>query len=141
MNYDKNNYIKAVTGLGLLISVALTPSCKKSFLDVPAQGQQESTVFWKTPEDAAKGVNAIYGNLRSWENTAFPAIAIENIGSDDADKGSTASDASFFLQFDRFTIDPDQGNSDAAGFYEHDVYWQLIPDLDALVIGSELRTF
>lgn len=35
-------------------------------------------------------------------------------------------------------IDPTQGNSDAEGFYEHDVYWRLIADLDSLGIGSEL---
>lgn len=35
-------------------------------------------------------------------------------------------------------IDPAQGNSDAEGFYESDVYWRLIADLDALGIGSEL---
>lgn len=38
-------------------------------------------------------------------------------------------------------IDPAQGNSDAEGFYESDVYWRLIADLDALGIGSELRAF
>jgi hypothetical protein len=35
-------------------------------------------------------------------------------------------------------IDPAQGNSDAEGFYETDVYWRLKDDLDALGIGSEL---
>lgn len=38
-------------------------------------------------------------------------------------------------------IDPAQGNSDAEGFYEHDVYWRFIADLDALGIGTELRAF
>ena len=38
-------------------------------------------------------------------------------------------------------IDPSEGNSGAEGFYEHDVYWRLIPDLDDLGIGSELRAF
>jgi hypothetical protein len=142
MKYDKNNYIKAVAGLSLLLAVALAPSCKKSFLDVPAQGQQESTVFWKTPEDAAKGVNAIYGNLRSWENTAFPAIAIESMGSDDADKGSTASDASFFLQFDRFTIDPDQGNISGFwnGQYRNINYVnQVLDNVPAITMDESLK--
>lgn len=111
MKKYNNIYKKAVLGIGLILGIAIiAPSCKKDFLNVPEEGKQQSTVFWKTADDATAGVNAIYGNLRSWENTAFPAIAIESIGSDDADKGSTASDASFFLQFDQFTIDPDQGN-------------------------------
>lgn len=37
-------------------------------------------------------------------------------------------------------IDPAEGNSDAAGFYEHDVYWRLTADLDSIGIGAELRT-
>lgn len=35
-------------------------------------------------------------------------------------------------------IDPTQGNSDTDGFYERDVYWRLIADLESLGIGSEL---
>lgn len=35
-------------------------------------------------------------------------------------------------------IDPTQGNSDADGFYESDVYWRLIADLESLGIGAEL---
>lgn len=115
MKLDHNIFIKAAFGMGMALTMATLPSCKKSFLDVPEQAKQQSEVFWKTADDATAGVNSFYGNLRSWENTAFPAIAIESIGSDDADKGSTASDASFFLQFDRFTIDPDQGN--ISGFW------------------------
>jgi len=115
MKQYNNLYKTAALGIGLALSIGILPSCNKGFLDVPEQGKQQSTIFWKTADDATAGVNAIYGNLRSWENTAFPAIAIESIGSDDADKGSTASDASFFLQFDQFTIDPDQGN--ISGFW------------------------
>jgi hypothetical protein len=115
MKLNNKKYTSAVLGIGLAITIASFPSCKKSFLDVPQEGKQQSTAFWKTADDAAAGVNAIYGNMRSWENTAFPAIAIESMGSDDADKGSTPSDASFFLDFDRFTVDPDQGN--ISGFW------------------------
>lgn len=115
MKLNNKKYTSAVLGIGLAITIASFPSCKKSFLDVPQEGKQQSTAFWKTADDAAAGVNAIYGNMRSWENTAFPAIAIESMGSDDADKGSTPSDASFFLDFDQFTVDPDQGN--ISGFW------------------------
>jgi hypothetical protein len=38
-------------------------------------------------------------------------------------------------------IDPSEGNSDAAGFYEYGVYSKLIDELDALGIGFEIRTF
>ncbi|MEV5517458.1 hypothetical protein AB0L50_31895 [Streptomyces flaveolus] len=36
-------------------------------------------------------------------------------------------------------IDPAEGNGDAASFYESDVYWRLVSDLDGMGIGSELR--
>ncbi|ARS40943.1 RagB/SusD family nutrient uptake outer membrane protein [Sphingobacteriaceae bacterium GW460-11-11-14-LB5] len=87
-----------------------TSSCKKDFLNVPPQGQQPSVTFWKTQDDALKGVNAIYAQLRSWDNVAFNAIAIESTGSDEADKGSTPTDATFFNLFDQFTVTSTQGS-------------------------------
>jgi hypothetical protein len=90
-------------------AVLFTASCKKDFLNVPPQAQQPSVTFWKTQEDALKGVNAIYANLRSWNNVAFNAIAIESTGSDEADKGSTPTDATFFNLYDQFTVTSTQG--------------------------------
>ena len=142
MIQNKNIYTKTVLAFGLIVSIAVIPACKKSFLNVPEQGQQNSAVFWKTAEDAGKGVNAIYGNLRSWENTAFPAIAIESMGSDDAEKGSTPSDASFFLDFDEFKVDPAQGN--IAGFwsgqYRNINYTnQVLDNVPAIVMDEALK--
>ncbi|MFD2584020.1 RagB/SusD family nutrient uptake outer membrane protein [Pedobacter vanadiisoli] len=91
-------------------TVLFTASCKKDFLNVPPQAQQPSVTFWKTPEDALKGVNAIYANLRSWNNVAFNAIAIESTGSDEADKGSTPTDATFFNLYDQFTVTATHGS-------------------------------
>jgi len=139
----KNNiYTKTVLGLSLIVSIAVTPACKKSFLNVPEQGKQNSDVFWKTAEDAGKGVNAIYGNLRSWENTAFPAIAIESMGSDDAEKGSTPSDASFFNDFDQFSVDPAQGNIGGfwSGQYRNINYAnQVLDNVPAIVMDEALK--
>lgn len=104
-----HNHIKTLLAAGLLSTIVLASSCKKSFLDVPPQGQQPATDFWKTQEDATKAVNAIYANLRTWENLAFPAIAIESTPSDEADKGSTPSDATFFNQYDNFSVSETEG--------------------------------
>lgn len=38
-------------------------------------------------------------------------------------------------------IDPAEGNSDAAGFYDSDVYWRLLSDLDSLGITFDIRAF
>lgn len=75
-----------------------------------------------------------YGNDKYDIDTATMHVRVEW---NDSDAGYEAS----YDVPDMHKIDPDEGNSDAAGFYDHDVYWQLIRDLDALGIGSELRTF
>jgi len=111
----KNNYIKAIACVSVVSIMAIAPSCKKSFLDVPAQAQQASQVFWQTSDDATKGVNAIYANLRAWGNTAFPAIAIESMGADEAEKGSSATDATYFNNYHNFTVDAADGQ--LSGFW------------------------
>jgi hypothetical protein len=142
MKLNHKLYSKSVLGAGILIAASLFPSCKKEFLNVPQQGQQQSEVFWKTAADASAGVNAIYGNMRSWENTAFPAIAIESMGSDDAEKGSSPSDASFFLDFDTFTIDPNQGNIGGFwnGQYRNINYCnQVLANVPAITMDATLK--
>jgi len=142
MKLNHKLYSKSVLGAGILIAASLFPSCKKEFLDVPQQGQQQSEVFWKTAADAGAGVNAIYGNMRSYENTAFPAIAIESMGSDDAEKGSSPSDASFFLDFDTFTIDPNQGNISGFwnGQYRNINYCnQVLDNVPAITMDATLK--
>ncbi|MGZ5134910.1 MAG: RagB/SusD family nutrient uptake outer membrane protein [Flavitalea sp.] len=93
----------------IIAAIVLIPSCKKSFLDVPPQGEQPNEQFWKTPEDATKAVHAMYGNLREWNQVAFAAIAVENLGSDDAEKGSSPSDATFLNSYDNFTVTSTEG--------------------------------
>ena len=83
--------------------------CGKSFLDVPPQGQQPSEQFWKDQADATKAVNAIYANLREWKQVGFASVGIESLGSDDTEKGSNASDASFLTKFDDFTVSATEG--------------------------------
>ena len=54
------------------------------------------------------------------------------------------SEAGYEISYDvpdLHKIDASQGYSDAEGFYEHDVYWRVIADLESLGIGSELRAF
>jgi len=105
-----NRYItlplKAAT---TLIFMSLSFSCSESFLDVPPQGQQEAVQFWVSEDDATKAVNAIYANLRGWTNVAFAPIALESVGSDDAEKGSSPSDATFMNNFDNFTATSTEG--------------------------------
>ncbi|TDW99943.1 RagB/SusD family nutrient uptake outer membrane protein [Dinghuibacter silviterrae] len=103
-------YIYGALGLGVLAA-----GCSKSFLNVPVQGQQPAVQLWQTATDAGNAVNAIYANLRGWNNTAFAAIAVESLGSDDAIKGSVPTDATFMNEYDQFTITATEGQLD--GFW------------------------
>lgn len=106
----KKNYINTWVGKSALaIFLFAAWSCSESFLDVPPQGQQPEEEFWVSEEDATKAVNAIYGNLREWKQVAFAPIAIESMGSDDAEKGSSPSDATFLNNFDNFTATSTEG--------------------------------
>lgn len=84
--------------------LVLISSCKKSFLDVEPQGQITVEKFWKTTDDANAAVNAIYGNLRSAGQVGIAAVAIESLGSDDADPGAKQSDLPEMYQFDNFSV-------------------------------------
>ena len=100
-----------ITGLtGLMIaSMLINSGCTDTFLNVPPQGQQKAVQFWISSSDATKAVNAIYDNLRSWPNVAFAPIATESLGSDDTEKGSDPSDATFMNDFDNFTATSTEG--------------------------------
>jgi hypothetical protein len=142
MKTYKNNYIQKYWTVALLSAAVTITSCKKSFLDVDPQGQQPAVEFWKTPEDAGKAVNAIYANLRSWENVAFPALAIESLASDEADKGSTPSDASFLLLYDSYTVTSTEGSLQSfwtAQYQNINLCNQLLDNIGAITMDQALK--
>jgi len=103
-------YFKQILfGLTLFICLMISQSCQKSFLNVPVQNQQPAVAFFQNATDAGKAVNAMYANLREWTNIAFAPIAVESMGSDDAEKGSSPNDASFMNDFDNFTATAGEG--------------------------------
>ena len=120
----KNNKNKSplsnLRGFGIYITAGslLLSACAKTFTSSSDTllGQPSSSGFWQTANDATSAVNSIYGNLRVWDNTAFPAIAVESMGSDDVTKGSVSSDASYLFEYDNFTIDPSE--SQLESFYQ-----------------------
>ena len=104
-------YIEKLPSMKIIAIATLfvLAGCSNSFLDVPPQGQQKAVQFWTSESDATKAVNAIYANLRSWNNTAFPAIAVESMGSDNTAKGSDPSDATFMNDFANYTATSTDG--------------------------------
>jgi hypothetical protein len=106
---EKCRNIQAMKLLILTFLLTIATACSDSFLDVPPQGKVKAEDFFLTEADATEAVNSIYGNLRGWTNVAFAPMALESLGSDDAEKGSDPSDASFLNAFDNFTVTATEG--------------------------------
>lgn len=87
-----------------IAALFLSISCSKDFLNLPPEGQAKGEQFFVTEEHAKQSVSAIYGNLRSWFVIGFAHMAITSMGSDDAEKGSVAGDASFMEDYDNFQV-------------------------------------
>lgn len=113
--FSQSLFRTRVIALMTLMTFA-TLSCDDEFLDVPPQGQEPVEQFWQDAEDATLAVNAMYANLRGWPQVAFAAIAVESLGSDNAEKGSSPSDATFLNAYDNFTVSPTDGQ--LASFWE-----------------------
>jgi hypothetical protein len=90
--------------LFLLMTILTMWSCSEDFLDRKPKGQLTYDTYFQTADQAVWATNAIYQQYRSWEMTAFPWIGITDIISDDADKGSTPTDALYMQELDDFTF-------------------------------------
>lgn len=114
LNINIAKYKYALIGLA---AASVISSCSKSFTDASSNllGQPAASNLWQTASDAEKAVNSIYGNLRSYANLGLPAIAIECTGSDDEDKGSVASDATYLNQYNNYTVTASEGQ--LSGFW------------------------
>ncbi|MDB5018548.1 MAG: RagB/SusD family nutrient uptake outer membrane protein [Mucilaginibacter sp.] len=101
---SKNNYFIKVFGIAALaVSIISAGGCKKSFLNPPVQGALPAVQLYTTATGAAQGINGIYANLGAWAQTAFPALAIESMGGDEVQKGSTPGDSPNMGVYHNFT--------------------------------------
>ena len=126
-----------------ILALFATTGCDKSFLDVPPQGQQPVEQFWQNEADATKAVNAIYANMRAFNFNAFPPIAVESMGSDNVEKGSSPSDATFMNNFDNFTATSTEGS--LSGFWdgeyqEINLCNQVLDNIPAIAMNDALKT-
>jgi len=86
----------------LLLAVG---ACQKDFLDRKPLGDASADTFFENEDQAVYAVNAIYNQFRQWDCISLPYLGVTDIISDDADKGSTPTDALFLLEVDNFTFD------------------------------------
>ena len=137
-----NHNLHKVIGLGLVAAMILSQSCKKSFLDKNAVGTTVATQFWKTSADATAANASMYADLHSYAELAFPAIAIESMGSDDADKGSVPTDASFMDEYRLFTVTPGEGQLEGfwTGVYNNINFAnQILENVPAINMDASLK--
>ncbi len=97
--------MKNILKLFIVIPLVFT-SCSEDFLDRKPKGNLTADTFFQNEDHAISAVNAIYSNFRSWEYCGLPFIGATDIISDDADKGSTETDAFYLAQVDNFLFDP-----------------------------------
>ncbi len=112
----KHTYHKTITSLGLMAFLLLAlVACKKSFLDVQPQGQVTDEAAASDPNIARKLVTGVYNQLYQggFGNSVHGILfcMATDVASDDADKGSTATDqAPEAVGFDNFTSDLNSNN-------------------------------
>lgn len=99
----KNNFTR-ILGIAIgAILIITAGSCKKSFLNPPVQGALPAAQLYINQTGATQGINAIYSFLGTWPETAFPALAIESMGGDEVQKGSTPGDSPAIGYYHTFT--------------------------------------
>lgn len=104
------NYFYIMKSILHLITIAFIilvfPHCGKEYLEVKPQGEINSDNYFQKPEHAVWATNAVYERMRKWEFASFPFLALTDIVSDDAVKGSFPADAQRLTTFDDFTYGP-----------------------------------
>jgi len=124
----------------LLLPAALvllaTNACQKDFLERKPLGDATYDTFFENADQATYAVNAVYQQFRQWDCISLPWIAVTDIISDDADKGSTPADALYLLEIDDFSFDATNSSFSGVwrGYYNAIARANLailrIPDVD-----------
>ncbi|MBK7873257.1 MAG: RagB/SusD family nutrient uptake outer membrane protein [Saprospiraceae bacterium] len=96
----KNKFIRIFLSFVLL---SLAAACSEGFLEKEPLGDITEDAYFKTETHALEATNAVYNMLRRWEVHVFSYVGMTDIVSDDSDKGSTATDASFLLEIDNLS--------------------------------------
>lgn len=103
----KNKFkISALT----IIAITLLFSCKRDFLEVVPQGQTTEVLALTDPDAASKLVGGVYNTLYlggfGRTTVGFLWVLVNDVASDDADKGSTPGDFAPIGDVDNFTHTP-----------------------------------
>ncbi|MEO6231029.1 MAG: RagB/SusD family nutrient uptake outer membrane protein [Ferruginibacter sp.] len=95
----------------LAIFLMIATGCKKSFLDVSPQGQLTEEQALIDPTAADNLVTGVYNTLYSQGTVGIRWVIVNQIASDDADKGSTPGDNGFNVKdIDEFSFTASDDN-------------------------------
>lgn len=93
------------------MTILSVTSCKKSFLEVPPQGQITEEQALIDPAAADNLVTGVYNTLYSQGTVGLRWAVVNQIASDDADKGSTPTENGFGVKdIDDFVFTPSNEN-------------------------------
>ena len=87
-----------------LVVLCAMVGCQKDFLDRKPLGDLTYDTFFQNADQAILATNAVYQQYREFDCVALPWIGLTDVISDDADKGSTPTDALYMVELDNFTF-------------------------------------
>ncbi len=91
----------------LTIVFFMLSSCK-DYLDFEPEKSVPAIGFFENADQAAQGVNSIYAHFRTWEMVSFAYIIMQEVPSDNSQKGSESGDATFINDYDNFAYTQNQ---------------------------------
>ena len=92
----------------LLVTLLLAAVSCQDFLNIRTEATMPSSgLDYSKPENVFLPVSAAYASMRLGESEALNYMAVLEIASDDADKGSSADDGPAVKEFDNFTYGPE----------------------------------
>lgn len=129
----KNKLIRILFSFAL---IGLATACSEDFLEKEPLGEITEDAYFRTETHAIEATNAVYNILRRWEVHVFSYVGMTDIVSDDADKGSTQTDASFLLEIDNLSYNATNiapltvWNGYYQGIHRANVAIARIPDIE-----------
>lgn len=94
-----------IAGIMSILMLVIISGCEDALLNQKPQGELTVASFFETEEHALEATNATYEHLRNFNVHSLPWLAMTDIASDDANKGSEPADGPPHAQLDDWSFD------------------------------------
>lgn len=119
----------------LILAACIALTGCSDFLDIRTEGSMPSSgVDYSKPENIFLPVSAAYASMRLAEGEAQNYIAVMEVASDDADKGSTEADGPTVGEFDNFKYGP--GNNHIAAVWT--IFYNIVSAANYAIESMDL---